>query len=206
MNTTNVSPVESKKSINILLLIFALLAALAFLWLAVVVVGAALFGGVATYAVSRNLDRDPAAVKTIAAEIVDLQLPAGFEPDYASQMLGFSLAAYDPNDDQSHLILLQAPERIGFDQNKLEEQMEQMVPNNGGSRKDDVLVLAQIPVTIRGDATTLVISEATNSDGQTYRVANVIFPGKGGPALLSFERPVDQWDVDTLDALIKSIR
>lgn len=65
------------------------------------------------------------------------------------------------------------------------------------------------PVTIRGQSSTLVISEGvilTNSESKTYHQAMAAFDGKGGPALLILLEPSAVWDVDTVNALIASIR
>ena len=47
---------------------------------------------------------------------------------------------------------------------------------------------------MRGQATTLVLSEGTNTSGQPYRTLTGVFQGKGGPALLSVEAPLSKWN------------
>ena len=66
-------------------------------------------------------------------------------------------------------------------------------------------VIEEQAVTIRGEATTLVISEGTNGDGQLYRSANAAFAGKDGQALLSFSGLTNAWDQAMIDSFIASI-
>jgi hypothetical protein len=67
-------------------------------------------------------------------------------------------------------------------------------------------VVDQVPATIRGQETTLVVSEGMNHDSQPFRQITAIFPGDGGQAMVVFERPADQWDQAEVDTFIASIR
>jgi hypothetical protein len=71
----------------------------------------------------------------------------------------------------------------------------------------DMALLEQKPVTIRGEQTTLSISEGTNDQGVSYRMANAKFQGNGqGPALFMIVEPAEQWDSQVVEDFIASIR
>ena len=71
----------------------------------------------------------------------------------------------------------------------------------------DTTLVEQKPVTIRGQETTLSISEGTNEQGVMYRMANAKFQGDGeGPALFLIVGPADQWDVQLAEEFITSIQ
>ena len=74
-----------------------------------------------------------------------------------------------------------------------------------GDPQTRMTVVENRPVMVRGQETTLVISDAVNSEGLSYRQATVGFPGNGGPALLVFSETLENWDQAVVDALISSI-
>ena len=76
----------------------------------------------------------------------------------------------------------------------------------GYDRYTRTQVVGQQQVTVRGQTVTLVLSEGTNSSGQPYRTLTGVFQGKGGPALLSVEAPLSQWNQAEVDAFLASIR
>ena len=71
----------------------------------------------------------------------------------------------------------------------------------------DAELVEQKPVTIRGQKSTLSISEGTNDQGELSRMANVTFQGRGeGPTLVMFIGPAEQWDTELVEDFISSIR
>ena len=62
------------------------------------------------------------------------------------------------------------------------------------------------PILIRGQETTLRISEGTSSEGITYRTATATFQGNGGPSLVMVAGPIDEWDIELVETFILSIR
>ena len=74
-----------------------------------------------------------------------------------------------------------------------------------GNLQTRVTVIETRSVWVRGQETTLVISDCINSEGISYRQAAVAFQGNGGPALLVFSEPIETWDQAILDAFIASI-
>lgn len=155
--------------------------------------------------VSRTIQSDPVQISEIGGTIADYDLPAGFEDAYSQQLAGFDLVAYNGADGHSHLYFFQLPQGVHVDMDEIKRQLDQAT---GEPAKIDVRsrVVDQVPVTLRGQDTTVVISEATNSEGLTYRTASAVFQGKGGQALVVFERPTSSWDQAEVDAFLASIR
>jgi len=150
-------------------------------------------------------EKDPAKVSAAASQIADFDLPDGYQEEYALDLAGITLVAYNPGDGRSHLTLAQGPKGLEIDQNSIENMLSQADP----SRKEKTTGLTLIetrPVSIRGQQTTLMIQEGTNHEGKTYRQLTVAFQGKSGPALLIFEEPISRWNSATVDSLIESMR
>jgi hypothetical protein len=167
-------------------------------------VGALLFLRTASRAVDQTINTDPAKLSEVSATIADYTLPEGFQDGTALRLAGFSMVSYTGDDDQSHIYFFQLPAGVEVDQAEMERQFQSAAGRNYGSGNSKVV--DQIPATIRGQDTTLVVTEGSNSDGQTYRQVLGMFPGKGGQAMVAFERPTSSWDQAEVDAFIASIR
>jgi hypothetical protein len=140
-----------------------------------------------------------------AAGIADFSVPQGYQAEMALDLAGYTVVSYNPGDGHSHLYLVQAP----TSQDVTPEKLEAMLSQTKTGQKDKntrLTVVEKRPATIRGQAATLVISEGTNSDGDAYRQVTAAFQGKGGPALLVLEEPVDRWDEARVDQLIASFQ
>lgn len=153
--------------------------------------------------ISLNTQADQVA--SAAARIADFQLPEGYQAEYTADLAGYTLAAYHPGDGHSHLFLVQAGEGTQIDQSKLEDLVNQQ-PAGRKNHQTRMTVIEQRPVSLRGQQTTLVISEGTNSDGDTYRQATAAFQGKGGPALVAISEPTTRWDSARIDQFLASIQ
>jgi hypothetical protein len=141
-------------------------------------------------------------VTDVAAKIADFDPPTGYTPEFTAQMLGYTLAAYKGSSGPSHLYFVQSEKKA--DGEELERMLAQLAPGSSDSNTR-LTVVENHPVTIRGQEATLVISEGTNHEGESYRQATVSFQGKGGPALLVFSDSVNNWDQDAIDAFLQSI-
>jgi len=154
------------------------------------------------YAVTRVVDSDPITVSEVSDSIVDYVVPAGFGDGYVAQMAGYSLVSYRAVDDHSHIYLIQAPPTLKLDRATLEQQANQTVGSNGWN---DVAIIERQPCQIRGEETTLVISEGINHDGDRYRSASAVFVGNEGLALVSISGPSATWDQAMVETFIASL-
>lgn len=175
--------------------------------IALVVIGlagtAALVGGV--FSVGKEIVQtsgDAAKVSIAAGKIAEFTLPAGYREEYTVEKLGFTVAAYRGSGEHSHLVLAQSAVDWNID---LNDSLEKAAPG-GYNQTTRMTVIETRPVTVRGEETTVVISEGKNSDGMAYRQLSMAFQGKGGPALLTIDEPASRWDADKIDEFIDSIR
>ncbi|NQU30998.1 MAG: hypothetical protein HQ525_10060, partial [Anaerolineae bacterium] len=106
-------------------------------------------------------------------------------------------------DGPSHIYLIQSDNES--DGEKLAQVLDELVIGSGDPQTRMTVVETR-SVMVRGQKSTLVISDAVNSEGLSYRQAAVGFPGNGGPALLVFSESIENWDQATVDALISSIQ
>ncbi|GIV63437.1 MAG: hypothetical protein AB1457_13275 [Chloroflexota bacterium] len=137
-----------------------------------------------------------------AAETISVfQPPAGFDPEVAVEFKEYTLVSFSGNSPQSHLYLIQSQDEQ--DETKLAGVLNDLLPGMSNF-KQRTTVLENRPVILRGEQSTLIISEGTNGDQIRYRQAMVPFAGKGGPALLVYSEPLSRWNEDTLHALLTS--
>jgi hypothetical protein len=120
---------------------------------------------------------------------------------------GWSLVEYFTGDEKTILIVTQFPAgtSINVDEMMRQIQNNSRNPNSPWYNMDTALV-EQKPVTIRGQETTLNISEGTTKEGVSYRMASAEFQGNGaGPAMFMIVGPADQWNSQIVDDFISSI-
>ena len=136
------------------------------------------------------------------AEISDFDLPSDYLPEFATILNGYTFAMFKPSDSHSHLYLIQSDNTE--DGEKLTSMLDQIAPGSYDPQTRMTVIETRL-VTVRDQEETLVISEGTTSEGESYRQATLVFQGKGGPALLVLSEPVASWDQELIDALITSI-
>ena len=135
--------------------------------------------------------------------IADFDLPAGYSADFSSSMLGYTVATYKGPNEPSHLYLIQSEKESDGDE--LAKMLAELAP--GSSDPDSrMTVIEKRPVTLRGQDTTLIVSEGINSEDVPYRQITAAFEGKGGPALLMLSETVGAWDQAAVDEFLSSIR
>lgn len=155
-----------------------------------------------------NTTEAPQKVTQMASEIADFDVPEGFEPKYGMKISTFSLVQYSTRNQDTHLFLTQFPAGTSIQPDQMMRDIRDGAkdPNNSWYNVDMTLV-EQKPIVIRGQETTLSISEGKNDQGVLYRMANATFQGKGeGPSLLMVVAPADQWNAQMLEDFIASIR
>ncbi len=155
-----------------------------------------------------NTTENPQDVAKIASEISTYDVPAGFNKQYGMRIGSWSLVQYMTGDEKTILFVTQFPAGTSVN---MEEMMRQIRSNSDNPSSPwynaDMALVEQKPVTIRGQETTLNISEGTTKEGIPYRMANAEFQGDGeGPALFLIAGPADQWDSQLVEDFIASIQ
>lgn len=168
--------------------------------IAVLLITSVLLTGLLITFLQRLTDGD--RVSMLAHRIADFDLPAGYQTDYAIEMLDYTIASYKSADEQSHLVFVQGPSGVIPN----ESVIAGFIPNE--SRHADwheATILLTEQRTIRDNIATLTISERTNGEGRRYRNANLVFTGREGTALLVMNQPVSEWNETTFEDFIASI-
>jgi hypothetical protein len=155
------------------------------------------------WVLARSLDSEPATVASTGSAIASYELPPGFDDGYAGTIAGFAVVAYNGDDEQSHIYLVQGPQWLNLDEDALQRQMRAAA---GDEQWRDVTVVERYPCEIRGEQATVVVSEGRRHDTQRYRTASALFIGNGGPALLNIEMPTARWDQELVDDFFNSIQ
>jgi hypothetical protein len=157
--------------------------------------------------ISRTATTQPASIDDISSEIAEFRLPAGFVPDYAVNMAGIRLVAFRPQTGSGHIMLAQVPEGISVDAAKLEEEIRSTARSRGYTWFDeDMRVVGQEQVTIRGEETTLFTAEGVGHSSRDFRQVTASFHGKAGPAWVMVIRPISEWDQVEVATFLASIR
>lgn len=165
------------------------------------------FGKIIEFA-DNSTTEDPQEVAQIASEIADFDIPEGFTTEYGMKIATFSLVQYTTSSEHSFIFLTQFPAGTSIDLDEMMRQIKQSSRNpNSAWYNVDMQLVEQKPVTIRGEETTLSISEGTSENGEMYRMANAKFQGKGaGPSLLMIVGPADDWDAQMVEDFVTSIQ
>jgi hypothetical protein len=155
-----------------------------------------------------NTTEDPQKVTQVASDIAQFDVPAGFNPVYSMKIANFTMAQYMTGDEKSVILMTQFPRGTSINMDEMMRQIQQNSPRpNSPWYNMDTALLEQKPVTIRGEETTLSISEGTNDKGETYRMASTSFQGNGGgPTVLMIVVPAAQWDDQMVEDFIASIQ
>lgn len=162
--------------------------------------------------IARNVDLDPADAKLTAAEIADYTLPEGYTEQMGMDMLGMKMALFGAGDLKSNqgetmtIALIELPVQ-GGSADAASEAIKNSASQQMGGRINDAKTLEERKVTIRGEETTLTITEGTRSGGVAVRQATAVFTSKSDrPAMFMAMGPADAWDDEALDAFIASLK
>jgi hypothetical protein len=142
-------------------------------------------------------------INEAVSEIADFDLPAGYQADFSTTAMGYTAVSYVGAESPSHLYLIQSENKA--DTENLAQALDEIVIGSGDP-ETNLTVVETRNVRVRGQETELIISDAVNFEGTAYRQAVVSFQGNGGPALLVFSEPHNNWDQSILEKLLTSIR
>jgi hypothetical protein len=191
----------------ILIVVGSLLVVCACASVALLATGAWSIGKFAQFA-ENSTTEDPQEVTQIASEIASFDIPEGFIKQYGMKIGGWSLVQYMTNDENTILFVSQFPAGTSINVDEFMRQIESNTHNPTSPWYNiDTALVEQKPVTIRGQETTLNISEGTTKEGVFYRMANAEFQGNGeGPALFMIVGPADKWNDQAVEDFIASIQ
>lgn len=152
---------------------------------------------------SGMVDGDPDTVAEARDAMADYTVPAGFDEGAAISIAGFSMITHTGDDNRSHITLIQEPSWLALDRADLERQVAQA---SGAEVWTEVKMVDSQPCQIRGQETTLVISEGVSHDNHRYRSASALFEGEHGTVLLSISGPAASWDEEMVQRFVEGIQ
>jgi hypothetical protein len=148
---------------------------------------------------------NPSQADASGQQIAAFTLPEGWRSEYAIKAGNFRLVGYAPATGTGHIMLAQIPETERADVAKLEREMRSLAASHGYHwSQGEMTVVERRPITIRDQATELIISEGRGSSG-AWRQAMAYFRGDRGLTLVIFGMPQDSYDEAAADAFFASI-
>ena len=154
-----------------------------------------------------GMKTDPESASQAAHEIVDYDLPPGYQEQMSMDVMIYSFVMIGPESMTTGgpLIML-AQFETGVDQQQMEQQIRQAFEQQAGNRGQDMKLVEVKKKTIRGEETDIAIFEGTDQNGNNLRQLITSFPGKGGTVMLMIMGDALTWDQGMVDDFIESIR
>lgn len=152
---------------------------------------------------TRVLESEPASITDVGRSIAEYDVPDRFVDAYAIDLADFSLVVYRDIVTNSHVYLFQLPETVNLDPVAFEQQLRWVA---GMEEATESVIIQYVPCLIRGQQTTLIISDGRTHDNRQYRSATAIFTGKGGQALVNISAPAERWDQAMVESFVGSLQ
>ncbi|WP_420642175.1 hypothetical protein [Candidatus Leptofilum sp.] len=149
---------------------------------------------------------DPAAAAEVANDIVDYDLPAGYDEQGAMNFLGFRMAFITGPSEQSMIMLAEFPASLAGDEEQMQQQMRDAFANQTGNQNVNLEFVGSEEVTINGQEVTLGTYEGSDENGTSFRQILGVFEAKSGsPAMLMIMGPASNWDEGGISRFIDSL-
>lgn len=142
-------------------------------------------------------------MREVADQIAGYELPEGYSEQFAADAFGYEVISMVGPIPSCHIYLVQTPEKDKADIEKMQAQAQSVTADK--DRPEDMQLVEERTVTIRGMEVTLLVQEGINSDGDGYRDVSALFDGRNGPALVSISSPSGIWDWDLVNNFLASI-
>jgi hypothetical protein len=158
--------------------------------------------------VKEGLKTDPASAAKAAHQIVDYDLPPGYQEQMSMDVMFYSFVMIGPQgaDKAKPLIMLAQFNQMGTDPKQMEQQIRNSFEQQYGNRGLNMKLVEVKKMTIRGEEVKVSIYEGSSSSGASMRQWITSFPGKNGTAMLMIMGSPQTWDQASVDDFVKSIR
>jgi hypothetical protein len=155
----------------------------------------------------------PADVTALTQEIVDVKVPADFQPVNGMKLDNFAMAirgaTYRQQQGRGHLQFLEVAVKFG-DPAANEAQFKQQFRQSQNGQELKVLKIDQSEVRefpVRGQPVSFRFEEGSDVSSATkYRQVSGEFPGKNGPASLTLQVEEDAWNEEAVVEMLKSMQ
>jgi hypothetical protein len=158
--------------------------------------------------VKEGMKTDPASASKAAHQIVDYDLPPGYQEQMSMDLVFYSIVMIGPQgvDKAKPAIMLAQFKQSGTDPKQMEQQIRNSFEQQYGNRGLNMKLVEVKKMTIRGEEVEVSIYEGSNANGISMRQLITTFPGKDGTAMLMVMGSPQTWDQASVDDFIKSIR
>lgn len=154
---------------------------------------------------SNTFTPNPANARKIASEIADYTLPADYQEQIGMDLFVEKLVMIARPDQRgmTFTLLQVSTPNVNRDQvvRQMQEAFQQQFQRQSGAMRE----VAQEPITVRGQETTLVISESETGTNR-MRQAVTVFNGKNGLVMVMAMSDTSAWDIELLRSFLASIR
>jgi hypothetical protein len=153
------------------------------------------------------MSTDTEVVRAVSQEIADFDAPAGLSPAFSLKFGPMKMAAYQGGDVLLTLLEMDAS-TVHTSPEEMRRQMDEQLQKQGGKGHEITITERKTrELTVRGQAEEFLFARGTKQgSGEEFWQVSGAFPGKGGPAVLTFVAPVSQWDEDRIAQWIESIK
>ncbi len=154
-----------------------------------------------TLSVKQSVATDPKEAASVANQISDFEIPAGYRIHNTIALLMTTTAFIADKHGQNAIWLAQVSMGNGVDPDSY------LLHSISVGKYKDVTweVVETKPVTIRGEDTTLTVYSGTGPNNQKYHAWTASFTGKGGKAVLVILEPEEDWDEAAMQAFVASM-
>ena len=144
---------------------------------------------------------DPKEAASVASQISDFEVPAGYRLRNTITLLMTTSAFIADKRGQNAIWLAQVSLGNGV---APDDYLRRSV--SAGKYKDVTWEVVETkPVTIRGEETTLTVYSGTGANNQKYHAWAAGFNGKGGKAVLIILEPEEDWNEDAMQTFVASM-
>ncbi len=149
---------------------------------------------------------DPARAQAAAGEMLDYQLPAGYEETKVRSVGDAASSVMITNAQQpANLIFIEGVVEGIRDAEAWRTRYEERWYNELDQRHYDVRTVEIRQMQIAGVSTPARFLEGTDKNGQQVKLAVCIVPGKAGDVLVGMLTRADTWNIEEVNAFFGSI-
>ena len=193
----------TKKSNKTLWIVLIILAVVVICCILATIGGFAFMGTGLNFFANEMFTEDPVEVHQIASDIMDYDLPPGYEEQMAMNMFGLGDMVILVNDDRGQVIaFLQFKAGIPMDEEQVRHQMQSSIQRQGETQ---MTYVGEWPATIRGQEVMVQEYEGISEEGIPMRELITVFEGKAGNIFLMIMGADSTWDQSEIENFMESI-
>jgi len=166
-----------------------------------------LMAGVVVWGLSKEVDKriniEPSEVSQVRENIATFDLPPEYELAAGMSIFFYDMVSIVPekNGYLPSIMLVQYSGVTIGDNKKMEEELRNAAQQQGGQPGVNLPIVGSFETTIKGEVTTVTVSEDTK-----MRQWTAVFQGNLGPTLFMAQGHISGWDEQLLMDFLASIR